>query len=89
MEFTGSRLLAIAFFSMSSPDLGIRQLAYDTLDKFKNALEVVNVFMFVITFVIIYNFTMVLVGLPVVFKCLLSFVCLSLYILSIASIFSK
>ncbi|PNY04311.1 hypothetical protein L195_g000729, partial [Trifolium pratense] len=39
VEFAGSGLLAIAFVSMSSPDHGIRRLAYGTLDKFKNALE--------------------------------------------------
>ncbi|KAH1197429.1 Nucleolar pre-ribosomal-associated protein 1 [Glycine max] len=39
VEFAGSGLLAIAFVSMSSPDQGIRRLAYGTLDKFKNALE--------------------------------------------------
>ncbi|XP_058732060.1 uncharacterized protein LOC131603666 isoform X2 [Vicia villosa] len=39
VEFAGSGLLAIAFVSMSSPDHGIRRLAYDTLVKFKNALE--------------------------------------------------
>lgn len=42
VEFAGSGLLAIAFVSMSSPDQGIRRLAYDTLLKFKNALEVGN-----------------------------------------------
>ena len=42
VEFAGSGLLAIAFVSMSSPDHGIRRLAYATLDKFKNALEVGN-----------------------------------------------
>ncbi|CAJ1964127.1 unnamed protein product [Sphenostylis stenocarpa] len=41
VEFAGSGLLAIAFVSMSSPNSGIRRLAYGTLDKFKNALEVV------------------------------------------------
>ena len=44
VEFAGSGLLAIAFVGMSSPDLGIRRLAYGTLDKFKNALEVGNGF---------------------------------------------
>ncbi|RDY02938.1 Nucleolar pre-ribosomal-associated protein 1, partial [Mucuna pruriens] len=39
VEFAGSGLLAIAFVSLSSPDHGIRRLAYGTLDKFKNALE--------------------------------------------------
>lgn len=42
VEFAGSGLLAIAFVSMSSPDHGIRRLAYGTVDKFKNALEVGN-----------------------------------------------
>lgn len=42
VEFAGSGLLAIAFVSMSSPDHGIRRLAYATLDKFKKALEVGN-----------------------------------------------
>lgn len=44
VEFAGSGLLAIAFVSMSSHDHGIRRLAYGTLDKFKNALEVCNGF---------------------------------------------
>jgi len=44
VEFAGSGLLAIAFVSMSSLDDGIRRLAYVTLDKFKNALEVGNRF---------------------------------------------
>ncbi|KAL4343375.1 hypothetical protein S245_036316 [Arachis hypogaea] len=39
VEFAGSGLLAIAFVGMSSSDLGIRKLAYGTLDKFKSALE--------------------------------------------------
>ncbi|KAG5017516.1 hypothetical protein JHK85_023652 [Glycine max] len=39
VEFAGSGLLAIAFVSLSSPDQGIRRLAYGTLDKFKNAVE--------------------------------------------------
>ncbi|XP_057433669.1 uncharacterized protein LOC130726425 isoform X4 [Lotus japonicus] len=39
VEFAGSGLLAIAFVSMSSPDYGIRRLAYGTLDKLKNVLE--------------------------------------------------
>ncbi|KAI5383760.1 hypothetical protein KIW84_070932 [Lathyrus oleraceus] len=37
--FAGSGLLAIALVSMSSPDQGIRRLAYDTLLRYKNALE--------------------------------------------------
>lgn len=40
MEFASLGLLAIAFVSMSSPDEGIRRLAYNTLEKFMNALEV-------------------------------------------------
>ncbi|EXB50294.1 hypothetical protein L484_017832 [Morus notabilis] len=39
MEFAGLGLLAIAFVSMSSPDEGIRKLAYSTLGKFKDTLE--------------------------------------------------
>ncbi|PON51517.1 Nucleolar pre-ribosomal-associated protein [Parasponia andersonii] len=39
MEFAGLGLLAIAFVSLSSPDDGIRRLAYSVLGKFKNALE--------------------------------------------------
>ncbi|KAL2322652.1 hypothetical protein Fmac_027031 [Flemingia macrophylla] len=39
VEFSGSGLLAIALVSLSSPDHGIRRLAYCTLDKFKNVLE--------------------------------------------------
>ena len=42
MEFAGLGLLAVAFVSISSPDEGIRRLAYSTLEKFKNALEVIN-----------------------------------------------
>lgn len=41
MEFSSLGLLAITFISMSSPDFGIRRLAYDTLVGFKNALEVI------------------------------------------------
>ena len=40
MEYSSLGLLAITFISMSSPDNGIRRLAYDTLVGFKNALEV-------------------------------------------------
>ncbi|KAI4306089.1 hypothetical protein L6164_029398 [Bauhinia variegata] len=39
LEFASSGLLAIAFVSMSSPDPGIRRLAYAVIDRFKNALE--------------------------------------------------
>ncbi|KAJ0045378.1 hypothetical protein Pint_04163 [Pistacia integerrima] len=38
-EFAGLGLLAVAFASMSSPDLGMRKLGYETLGRFKNALE--------------------------------------------------
>lgn len=41
MESAGLGLLAIAFVSMSSPNEGIRRLAYSTLGKFKEALEVI------------------------------------------------
>lgn len=41
VEFAGLGLLAIAFVSLSSPDDGIRRLAYSILGKFKNALEVI------------------------------------------------
>lgn len=49
MEFAALRLLAIAFVSLSSPDLGIRRLAYETLDRFKNALEVGNGFICIVS----------------------------------------
>ncbi|KAL5548345.1 hypothetical protein UlMin_003576 [Ulmus minor] len=39
LEFASLGLLAIAFVSMTSPDIGIRKLAYCTLVRFKNALE--------------------------------------------------
>ncbi|KAF4381822.1 hypothetical protein F8388_008998 [Cannabis sativa] len=39
MEFAGLGLLAVAFVSMSSPDDGIRRLAYSILGIFKKALE--------------------------------------------------
>ncbi|GLT56603.1 hypothetical protein SLA2020_296340 [Shorea laevis] len=38
-EFAGLGLLAIAFVSMSSPDLGMRKLGYETLGRFKSHLE--------------------------------------------------
>jgi len=57
VEFAGSGLLAIAFVSMSSRDNGIRRLAYGTLDKFKNALEVGNRFIsFCLFYLIKFNF---------------------------------
>lgn len=40
LEFAGLGLLGIAFMSMSSPDDRIRRLGYDSLGRFKNALEV-------------------------------------------------
>ncbi|KAJ4837428.1 hypothetical protein Tsubulata_012761 [Turnera subulata] len=39
MEFAGLGLLAVAFVSMSSPDLGVRKLGYECLGRYKNALE--------------------------------------------------
>ncbi|PQQ00057.1 uncharacterized protein Pyn_09616 [Prunus yedoensis var. nudiflora] len=39
LEFAGLGLLGIAFMSMSSPDDRIRRLGYDSLGRFKNALE--------------------------------------------------
>lgn len=38
-EFVGLGLLAVAFVSMSSPDLGMRKLGYETLDRFKSELK--------------------------------------------------
>lgn len=38
-EFAGLGLLAVAFVSISLPDVGIRKLGYETLGRFKNALE--------------------------------------------------
>lgn len=40
VEFAGIGLLAISFVSLSSPDEGIRKLGYETLGRFKTALEV-------------------------------------------------
>lgn len=40
MEFAGLGLLAIAFVSISSPDVGMRKLGYEFLGRYKNALEV-------------------------------------------------
>lgn len=42
VDFAMLRLLAIAFVSMSSPDLEIRKLAYETLGVLKKSLEVGN-----------------------------------------------
>ncbi|GAB2277806.1 hypothetical protein Dimus_012510 [Dionaea muscipula] len=39
VEFAGLGLLAIALMSMSSPDEGIRKLAYEVLGKFRDGLE--------------------------------------------------
>ncbi|KAE8719932.1 DEAD-box ATP-dependent RNA helicase 32 [Hibiscus syriacus] len=39
VEFTGLGLLAIAFVSMSSLDVGMRKLAYEVLSRFKISLE--------------------------------------------------
>lgn len=40
-EFAGLGLLAVAFVSVSSADVGMRKLGYETLGRFKNALEVI------------------------------------------------
>ena len=40
VEFSALGLLAVAFVSLSSPDGVIRKLGYETLGRFKNALEV-------------------------------------------------
>ncbi|KAL5804145.1 hypothetical protein ACOSQ3_030945 [Xanthoceras sorbifolium] len=39
VEFAGLGLLAVAFVSMASPDVGMRKLGYETLGRFKDALE--------------------------------------------------
>ncbi|KAK8989349.1 hypothetical protein V6N11_063781 [Hibiscus sabdariffa] len=39
VEFTGLGLLAVAFVSMSSLDLGLRKLAYEVLSRFKISLQ--------------------------------------------------
>ncbi|KAK3030706.1 hypothetical protein RJ639_037203 [Escallonia herrerae] len=39
-EFASLGLLAVAFVSISSPDVETRKLSYDTLGRFKSALEV-------------------------------------------------
>lgn len=41
LEFASLGLLAVAFASMSSADLGMRKLAYDTLMMFLDVLEVI------------------------------------------------
>lgn len=41
LEFASLGLLAVAFVSMSSADLGMRKLAYDTLKMFLDVLEVI------------------------------------------------
>jgi len=40
VEFASLGLLAVAFVSMSSADLGMRKLGYETLQIFLDALEV-------------------------------------------------
>ena len=40
LEFAGLGLLAVAFVSMASLDVGMRKLGYETLGRFKDALEV-------------------------------------------------
>ncbi|CAN0924953.1 Uncharacterized protein C14G10.02 [Linum grandiflorum] len=40
MEFAGLGLLAVAFVSISSPDVGLRKLGYEALGRYKAALEV-------------------------------------------------
>lgn len=44
VEFSSLGLLAVAFACLSSPDDGIRKLGYETLAKFKDALEVRNIY---------------------------------------------
>ncbi|GAV68651.1 Npa1 domain-containing protein [Cephalotus follicularis] len=39
VEFAGLGLLAVAFVSISSPDVSMRKLGYETLGRYKNALE--------------------------------------------------
>ncbi|XP_037495810.1 uncharacterized protein LOC105637608 isoform X2 [Jatropha curcas] len=39
LEFAGLGLLAITFISISSPSLGLRKLGYESLMRYKNALE--------------------------------------------------
>lgn len=41
VEFAGLGLLAIAFVSLASPDVEMRKLGYETLGRFKDALEVI------------------------------------------------
>ncbi|CAI0379864.1 unnamed protein product [Linum tenue] len=40
IEFAGLGLLAVAFVSISSPDVGLRKLGYETLGRYKTALEI-------------------------------------------------
>lgn len=40
VEFAGLGLLAVAFASMSSPDVGMRKLGYESIGRYKNVLEV-------------------------------------------------
>lgn len=44
LEFASLGLLAVAFVSMSSADLGMRKLAYDTIKMFLDVLEVIVMF---------------------------------------------
>lgn len=44
VEFAGLGLLAVAFVGMSSPDVGMRKLSYETLGRFSNSLEVMLFF---------------------------------------------
>ncbi|KAF2314350.1 hypothetical protein GH714_025585 [Hevea brasiliensis] len=39
VEFAGLGLLAVAFVSISSPDVGMRKLGYESLGRYKNALR--------------------------------------------------
>ncbi|CAK7338479.1 unnamed protein product [Dovyalis caffra] len=39
VEFAGLGLLAVAFVSMSSPDVGMRKLGYELIGKYKNVIE--------------------------------------------------
>lgn len=44
IEFASLGLLAVTFASISSPDDDMRKLGYESLVKFKSALEVLNPF---------------------------------------------
>lgn len=46
LEFAGLGLLAVAFVSMSSLDVGMRKLAYEVLSRFKVSLEVLDFYIF-------------------------------------------